>query len=181
MNNYIKVWIKYCLSYLKKQWFISDYPIRLKRQGEYEEIKNGDIKKYSYVAQIINWYQMAGIGNTTEEAYKNLEENLENYRKKYLILPRPGKKVPVEFASCDEIGKYEKIEKEYFEKVIGMSSYDCFTTDETRISDFWGIGIDENTVIIKTKEIYGLDISNIIEEPLVEILKYISINQKLKP
>ena len=66
----LKAFFKWIQSFFRSQWEITDYPVRFREQKE-----AGD-PGAQWSAQIINWWSMTGLGETKEEAHKNLENNL---------------------------------------------------------------------------------------------------------
>ena len=69
----LKAIARYVLSYRKSVWSITDYPIRFTEQkadgSESEERR----KRFRWSAQIVNWWQLSGHGETREEALRNLD------------------------------------------------------------------------------------------------------------
>lgn len=69
-------------------------------------------------------------------------------------LPRPGSKVPIQFADSDRIEKYENIAVDFFDKIIGINYYDCFISDMSSLFDF---DLDNEETLRKIKEEYGIE------------------------
>jgi hypothetical protein len=98
-QNQLKACFKRALSYFKKTWNIDDYPVRLEKQ-DVERLKlSGRGKPIVWTAQVINWWQMAGHGDTKDEALTNLRIGFEHFRNTHQALPRPGTGAPLEFAA----------------------------------------------------------------------------------
>jgi predicted RNase H-like HicB family nuclease len=164
--------IKRLTSYFKKDWDIEDYPIELffNENAAEEEVKFG--------ALIKNWSGMVAHGETKEKAFENLKENFKLFKDNN-ELPRPGTKVPLQFALTGIIDDYEDIAVDFFEKVIGLSYYDCFVSDQSSLTDFETMnGVDKvdkfkQDTISKTKEFFGVDISNTYDKYLVDVFEQI--------
>lgn len=163
------------LSLLKSEWDLDDYPIRIKYQKHNLSDFAGRLIPIPYIAQIINWWGMAGHGNTKDQALSDLRNKFNNYKERNR-LPRPGTKVPlkVEFASTNEIDQYDFIAVDFFKKVLAMSYYDCFISDESSLWDFHSEETNEY-LFKKILEHYEVDVSDIESGNLVEIFKRIEL------
>ena len=78
--NKIRAWWYRLLSYRKKARTLEDYPIRTHKHDFGSMEKLGRLTLVPWSAQIINWLDMEGFGNTKEEAFANMRENFERYR-----------------------------------------------------------------------------------------------------
>jgi hypothetical protein len=67
----MKIIIKFLASFFKSNWEMEDYPIKYRKQ---------DVKEYPWVAQIINWWTLSGLGNTQQEALEDLRNKFNLYR-----------------------------------------------------------------------------------------------------
>lgn len=143
----IRAIIKYILSFFKRNWTFEDYPLETwaNPNAEQEDMKYG--------AQFTNWSTFVAHGNTLEIAVENLKNNLLAYGKEN-ELPRPGSKVPIQFADSDRIEKYENIAVDFFDKIIGINYYDCFISDMTSLYDF---DLDNEETMMKIKKEYGVE------------------------
>jgi hypothetical protein len=108
-----------------------------------------------------------------------LKDNFKKYKDNNDNLPRPGAKVPIKFASTDNIDNYEKTAVDFFRDVLGMDYYEGFYSDGSILAYFEPY--DNNEVAKKIKEenikktfsLYNVDISDIYDEPLWIILEKI--------
>src|SRR5919109_2945628 len=82
--------LKRALSYFKTAWNIDDHPVRLRKQDVERLKRAGRGKPIVWTAQVINWWQMTGHGDTKEEALANLAMAFEHFRNTHEALPRPG-------------------------------------------------------------------------------------------
>jgi len=170
----LKAAIKYLLSFAKSDWQVSDYPIRFRYQKpDPSNLPPGRLKPVPWVAQIINWWQMSGHGQTKEEAYADLEESFNKLKERSEHLPRPGTGLPIEFASNVEISTYEDVALDFFDKVLDMDYRECWISDESSLWDFHTEESNEhlNQIILET---YGVDVSDIENGNLVKIFERIS-------
>jgi hypothetical protein len=164
---------KYLFSFLKIDWDINDYPIRYKFQTAIDDQSTPKDSPIPWHAQIINWWVLSGLGNTKEEAFNELHKNFINY-KAANVLPRPGIKVPVQFASSNEIDSFEHIAVKFFNEILDLDYYNCFISDG---SSLWYFE-DSNSIehyYKKINDIYGIDISDIEDGNLVEIFRRIEL------
>ena len=116
---------------------------------------------------------MAGFGNSKEEAYQNLKKRLENKLEEDGFLPRPGTKVPIEFASTEEIEECSDIVNDFLEKVLGFDEEKAvFISDESSLWDFHREDSNEK-YYKKIKDVYGVDVSDIKDGNLLKIFKRI--------
>lgn len=160
---------KWLLSFMKSEWDINDYPVRFREQGR----DDPSIPRWS--AQIINWWVLTGLGDSKEEAYKNLSESLKHAKEYRGRLPRPGTVLPIEFESGDEIDKYWSVTSRIIGEVLGYDPERIFVSDG---SSLWDFSEEDNILDYQTKikEIFDIDVSHIESGNLVEISKYINEN-----
>ena len=164
----IKAAVKYSLSFLKTKWNLSDYPIRYRYQPGDTTSQMGRLEPIPWTAQVINWWVMAGYGQTKEEAFEDLQRNFEAKRDEVSSLPRPGSKVPIEFAATEQIESYERIAREFLSSILDMDYDDCFISDESSLWDFHGEETNDS-YYVRIKEIFGVDVSDIEGANLGEI------------
>lgn len=161
--------LKYLTSFFKKDFKLSDYPIRLKQQN-LNTVTIGQFNSVAWCAQIVNWWQMAGTGATKEEALANLDQNFNEFKNQHGRAPRPGSSVPIEFAPTDDIDKYSSIARDFFQKILGMNFDQCFVSDLSSLWDFPRVS-DEERVFELIKQTYNVDVSDIKTGNLVQIFK----------
>jgi len=163
---------KYLLSFTKSDWQLSDYPLRFRRQKLNPDEDYGRLKLPAWNVQVINWWQLGGLGETKEEAYLDLKANFEKLKAEGAELPRPGTGLPIEFAISDEVESHTVLAANFFEKILAMDYRDCFITDE---SSLWDFHTEESNDHLnrKIQEVYGVDVSNIDDAKLVKIFERI--------
>ena len=158
--------VKWIASFLKSDWEINDYPLLYRMQGGNDSDQSG------WQVQIVNWWQMCGVGQTKEEALSNLSEGfalVKSERK----LPRPGTGLPIEFASSEGLEQNWDIVCQLISEVLGFSPDQVFVSDQSSLWDFTE-GEDIASYQGKIEEIFGVDVSDIESGNLVEISKSIS-------
>jgi hypothetical protein len=168
----MKALYKRLVSFLKSDWNLEDYPLRYREQMIENFRDPKDFKKWN--VQIINWWVMGGLGNTKSEAYQGLKESFEKYKNEKK-LPRPGCKVPIEFAPFDKVEIYHDIAVEFFDKILGIDYDGCFITNGSCLGHFTTeslIDFDK-----KIKDHYNLDIKNSEEYLFTEIFELIDKTQ----
>jgi hypothetical protein len=166
----IRLW-KWTLSFLKTNWQLSDYPIRF-RHVEVPASSSSRFQPVPWVAQVVGWWQMSGHGQTRAEAHAELITRFDQYRSSGKNLPRPGSRVPLEFAPTDRVRALEHVARDFMSRVLGYDFDQCLVTDESSLWDFHceesNAGV-YNTIAL----LYGIDISDIEDGNLVAIFERI--------
>jgi predicted RNase H-like HicB family nuclease len=168
----IRTYVKYLLSFSKKDWDIEDYPIEVYLN------KNAGEENVKYGARILNWAGMVGHGSTKELAIESLKEHFLMYKDNNEKVPRPGTNVPLKFASTEKIDMYEEIAVDFFRKVFNADYYDGFFSDQSWLGYLESLIDDEfeqpkEVIIERVKEIYQVDITDIYDKPLWMIFECI--------
>ena len=143
----LKATYKYLHSFLKTNWEFEDYPLETWKNpnAQQEDIKFG--------AKFTNWSTFVAHGSSIPEAIEKLKHNLKEYSKDN-ELPRPGSKVPIQFAESNRINENEEIAVDFFDKIIGINYYDCFISDYSSLVDF---DLDDKETLEKIKAEYGIE------------------------
>lgn len=142
----LKALIKYLSSFFKSNWDFEDYPLETWINSEASQ---NDIK---FGAKFTNWHTLIAHGNSNYEAIENLRTTFKEYSKENK-LPRPGSKVSFQFAESSKIELYEEIAIDFFDKIIGISYYECFVSDYSTLFDF---GLDDDETIKKIESMYRI-------------------------
>ena len=177
MTTLPKAILKYMLSYLKRDWELQDYPIRFWHQSPPDDYDVSDNWVFfPWHAQIINWGEICGFGNTKGEAYSDLVKIFSELKSELKIegrtLPRPGTRPPLVFASAAEVEKLDSIATDFFDKILDLNYAECFISDQSNLSDFDNIDI----LVKRIYEVYKVDVSDVEYGNLVEVFG--RINQK---
>jgi hypothetical protein len=179
-NQVLALW-KRCLSYRKRDWELSDYPVVFRTQEcdpsfAYTAPR---FKLHRYLARVVNWH-ITGSGDSRAEALQNLRCTFAavktRKKEKGEPLPRPGTNVPIEFAAQERVNDYPELCEDFIRRVLKFES--AWISDE---SSLWDFHADENndSYVAKIREIYGVDVSDIESANLTEILERIAGAQKL--
>jgi hypothetical protein len=127
-----------------------------------------------YAARIVNWWALTGLGETEDEARENLRAALSEQAKRRQ-LPRPGVKVPIQFASVDEISRFEALATDFFPAILGHELNQCFVSDESSLMDFGGEWPNYCSRVLLR---YKVDISDMEPGNLVRVFERIDAHRK---
>src|SRR3989344_849001 len=155
--------IKCALSFTKRDWDFEDYPIRTWK------IIDPHNDHLPYAAGLTNWQAMITQGESPEKAMIPLKTHFEDAKKKGWTIRRPGTfhRLKVVFESGDNILRNEDLGYEFLDRIFGIKY--VFFSDVTKLIDFESVESKEQT-IGKIKESYGVDVTDIFDEPLWKIL-----------
>ena len=164
---------KRLLSFGKRDWNLEDYPVILRTQETGDEPRPQRLQLQPHVAQIVNWW-MSGAGETQADASAELERNFQNVKIARASagkpLPRPGAQVPIQWASNERIAATGDLADDFVQRVLGFDW--AVMSDDSSLGDFHS----EETnlaLIIKIKDVYGVDVSDIESARVCEILERI--------
>ena len=164
----------WCLSFRKRDWKLSDYPISIHTQETKPEFRSSRFKSHRYVARIVNWW-LNGTGDTKDEAMHNLSANFTNVKAIRAdtgkTLPRPGTHEPIEFASGERVYAHPELAEDFIHRVLGLDW--AFLSDESSLWDFHEDDTND-AYFTKIKEVYGVEVSDIESGSLSEILERIA-------
>ena len=167
--------IKFILSFFKRDWDLSDYPIEVREQ--YPGTAPAAVpvsmrgKLILWIVRIPNWLRMSGYGDTREEACADLEAKFHEYKSEGHKLPRPGTKVPLQFAPRPQIERHEVTAEDFFIRIFGMNYHNVLITDS---SSLWDFPIsDPDAITAKIEVVYGVDITDIEDGNLARIFERI--------
>jgi hypothetical protein len=118
---------------------------------------------------------MTGTGDTRGQAMQDLEDGFGRMKdarqRDSRAMPRPGTKVPIEFALSDRVHPHPELTDEFIQRVLGLDW--AFVSDQSSLWDFHTN--DTNDVLnAKVREIYGVDVSDMESGNLAEILQRIA-------
>lgn len=166
--------IKYILSFIKSEWGFYDYPIHIKKQDSKDaELEN--FKLVKWIATISNWHQLFGGGETKEEAINMLRERFAEYKQNNKILPRPGVRVPIVFASTSAINRHKLIARHFFTKILNRDFDQCFISDKSSV---WDFPEADDQIYNRIQQAYGIDVSDIKSGNFVELFERLSSAQQ---
>jgi hypothetical protein len=155
----------------KNEWTIDDYPIRTSFQHDSESSQASRLKLIPWTANVINWPAMSGCGNTKKEALETLRKKFDQFKANRNELPRPGAKVPIEFAVSNRVSLHPELAKDFFQRILEIDW--AWISDK---SSLWGFhGDDTNDKFVeKIRRIYGVDVSDIATGNLADIFDRIT-------
>jgi predicted RNase H-like HicB family nuclease len=173
LNYKLRSCWKLCLSIRKRDWELSDYPVVVH--------KNRAIPApvgQRYFASILNW-GVAAAGESETQALQALERAFAKVKAQRVSdgspLPRPGTRVPVEFASQNCISAHSELAEDFVHRVLNLDW--AWISDESTLWDFHH-NETHSALIDKINEVYGVDVSDIQSAKLSEILERIAAYQK---
>jgi hypothetical protein len=172
---------KWCWSFRKRDWDLSDYPVLIREQKIDPSLAGSRFKQGRYIAYIVNWC-LSGIGDTRPEALADLNDNFERTKTEKATqgepLTRPGSRVPIAFASDERISRHAGLSDDFIKRVLELDG--AWISDE---STLWDFHTDENNdaFCAKIKEIYGVDMCDISSANLSEILDRIATKREPAP
>ena len=114
---------------------------------------------------------MLGGGNTRQEALEDLRLSFERFKATKQPLPRPGTKVPIQFAANHRVDQHSALAKDFVKRVLEIDW--AWISDESSLYDFHG---DESNkkLIDRIRDIYGVDVSEISSGNLADIFDRIA-------
>ena len=174
-------WWKYCLSARKSNWSLGDYPVVIR---EFKPNPNRDDtpgKEFRYAALILGW-GLAGGGDSEEEAIQALKRHFATAKaeraKEGKPLPRPGTRPPTELASQERVSAHPELAEDFIRRILNLEW--AWISDESSLWDFHNNGTND-VLVVKIKELYDVDVSDIHSANLSEILERIAAQGKNKP
>ncbi len=179
-RNHVNAAWKLFLSLLKRDWKLSDYPLAVRKHEIDPNYPGTRLKQHRYSVAIVNWWVMAGSGDTKQQALDELEKRFAAEKAERMKtgrpLPRPGTHVPVEFASRRRVDPHSELAEDFIRRVLNLEW--AWISDESSLWDFHSSD-DNRALITKTEEVYGVDVSDIESANLSEILERIASSKKI--
>jgi hypothetical protein len=172
-NQFRAAW-KFCLSFIKREWELRDYPVSTREQEIDSTYSGTRLKQHRYLSFIVNW-GLGGAGDTQAEAFRELETAFETAKRNRPFMPRPGTRVPIEFATQERVSAHPELAEDFIRRVLELKW--AWISDE---SSLWDFHKDEtnDALYAKIDEVYGVDVSDIKSAKLSEILERIATVRK---
>ena len=178
LKNKIRAWWKWFLSLFKHDWKLSDYPISVREHEIDPSYVGTRLKQQRYTAQIVNWWVISGGGDTKIEALQELQKSFARVKAEKVKdgkkLPRPGTHVEIKFASRERVNTHAELAEDFIRRVLKVDW--AFVSDESSLWDFHSSD-DNQDLIAKIKEVYGVDVSDIQSAKLWQILDRIATSR----
>jgi len=170
---------KFCFSLSKSEWDLRDDPIVIRKQEASDHGPSAPERApHPYAARIVNWWVMTGLGNTPEESMQGLAELFAQMRdsrhREGKAMPRPGTKVPIEFAPATRVYVDPELTDDFIRRVLGLDW--AFVSDQSSLWDFH-TGETNQVLIGKIRDLYGVDVSDIESANLAMILDRIAASR----
>jgi hypothetical protein len=171
-DRLLAIW-KWSLSFRKRDWELSDYPVAFRHQEVVPTLATSRFKQHRYIAYIVNWHLTGG--DTPQGALDALRESFETVKRNRSVegkpLKRPGTRVPLEFASQQRIVANHDLSEDFIRRILDLDW--AWISDE---SSLWEFHSDETNepLFAKIKQAYGVDVSDIESARLSEILDRIA-------
>jgi len=150
---------------------MDDYPIRVSFQPTTEPLDKPRLKPLPWTASVINWPGMSGSANSRLEALEELRKNFDRFKATKPSLPRPGTKVPIQFAASERVGQHSELAKDFIKRILDIDW--AWISDESSLWDFHGDQTNQS-LTEKIRHIYGIDVSDISSGNLADIFDRIS-------
>jgi hypothetical protein len=157
---------------------MDDYPIRVWRQPAIEPTRKSRLKPLQWTATVINWPGMSGSANSKLEALEELRKNFDRSKATRPSLPRPGTKVPIEFAATERVGQHPELAKDFVKRVVDIDW--AWIADESSLGDFHQDETNES-LTEKIRLIYDVDVSDISSGNLADIFDRIQEHRTVPP
>jgi hypothetical protein len=123
LKNRIVAFWKYCLSFRKHDWELSDYPVAIREHKFNPDYSSPRFTQHRYVACIINW-AVTGGGETPQEAVSDLQNKFQSIKSAWKLeerfLLRPGTVGPLEFASQERVKANQDLSEEFIRRVLNL-------------------------------------------------------------
>ena len=167
---------KWLLSLRKKDWTLTDYPVRVRRQVPEEKspFQPPRFSLLAWRASVLGLW-MTGMGETKEEALSELEKHFEAWKSKRLErsepMIRPGTEAPAEFASSERVDAHAELAQDFIERVLEHEW--AFISDESSLWDFH-TERSNDALVTKIREVYGVDVADVESGRIAPILERIA-------
>lgn len=169
---------RYCLSFLKRNWQLRDYPVTLREFAAGGADPGPGWHCPRCEAYIQGWH-LSGTGDTPEEARAKLAAAFARAKAEHAQrgepLPRPGALVPFDFASTSRIDAHGALTQDFISRVLGLEW--AWVSDLSGLGEF-SIGHSPDIYLDRIREVYGVDCSDLASSPLVDILDRIAAHQE---
>jgi hypothetical protein len=153
-------------SVFKHEWTLDDYPTRVWFRPITEPSHKSRLKPLPWTADVINWPGMSSSANSRQEAVAELRKKFDRFKTTKPSLPRPGTKVPIEFAASERVSKHSELTKDFTKRILGVDW--AWISDESSLWDFHEDETNES-LTDKIRHIYGVDVSDISSGNLANI------------
>ena len=164
---------KFIASLAKRKWGPSDYPLRYREQLPDPEFdaRWGTPPRWS--VQVVNWWQMGGLGETPEAAFADFQGRFKSFVDAGSKPPRPGRGLRLEYASSAVVERYEPIARDFLRRILDAEYDQSFVSDQSSLYD-WLPPNEIEQAVAKIRETYGIDVPDQDRLVISEILEVIA-------
>jgi hypothetical protein len=172
---------KFCLSFRKKEWELSDYPVVIRELNTDLDLGSDfrRVKQQRYLARVVKWWVLTGGGDTEQQVIRDLAARFDKMKADWQHqgkpFPRPGTQVPIEFAPSEHVRAHPELTDDFIKRVLGLDW--AFVSDGSSLWDFH-TNKSNDALHAKIKDTYGVDVSDIESGNLAEILDRIATNKR---
>lgn len=114
---------------------------------------------------------MSGGGNSRMEAFAELGRHFDHFKASKKKLPRPGTKVPIEFATRNRVGEHPELAQEFTRRILEVDG--AWISDDSSLWDFHAEDTNDKYVE-KIRQVFGVDVSDITTGNLADIFDRIT-------
>ena len=176
--QHVQIGVSWLASFFRANWEPEHYPIELRLQKDVPP-------EAAWAARVPTWPGPIGFGATKSEARTALLKNLRDIamarRKNGMSMPRPGTRVPIEFASTARVQSVPDLLEDFTVHVLGFGPADpVFISDASSVSDFG----DENCVAEirqRIKDRYGVVVTEPEPVLIADVLDRIRARHSVSP
>ena len=159
------------VSTFKTEWTIEDYPINVRAHSVSDSSLRSRQRPHPWTATIINWPGMSAGGNSRSEALGELRKGFDRFKAAKKQLPRPGTKVPIQFAATVRVARHDDLAIEFIQQILEIEW--AWISDESSLADFHEDETNQR-LIEKIRRAYGVDVSDIPGGNLADIFDRIA-------
>jgi hypothetical protein len=119
---------------------------------------------------------MSAGGNSRGESLEELRKLFEQRKASMQQLPRPGTKVPIQWAAQERVNQHKELVQDFINRIFGVEW--AWISDDSSLGDFREN--ESNDVFVqKIRDTYGVDVSDMTTGNLADILDRIGQNRRL--
>jgi len=114
---------------------------------------------------------MFGAGDTRLAALEDLRKKFDQSKAAKKELPRPGTKIPVQFAATTRVDRHADLARDFITRVRGLEW--AFISDESSLGGFHAEEAN-GALVQRIHDIYGVDVADVSNGNLADIFDRIA-------
>ena len=120
--------LKWLASFTTRDWELKDYPVFVRKQVEDQPtvLSSPRFQLPTFVASTVKWH-LSGFGESPDEARAALAKTFADVKENRVSegrqLPRPGTRVPLEFASTTSIDTHPELTQNFIQRVLDWNGH----------------------------------------------------------